>query len=93
METKAFHPNIEFVLLQLALDHDEEHVNRIDIVNLSQEQRVQLAKFILALPHLEVRHTRVKSDFWKFILATLTDNERKAWCTACKGYINRGVPF
>lgn len=93
METKAFHPNIEFVLLQLALNHDEEHVNRIDIVNLSQEQRVQLAKFILALPHLEVRHIRVKGDFWKFILATLTDNERKAWCTACKGYINRGVPF
>ena len=93
MATKAFHPNIEFVLLELALDHDEEQATQFDTANLSEEQRVQLAKFILALPHLEVRRVRVDDALWAFIGETLSDNERKAWRAACKGYINQGVPF
>ena len=93
MATKAFHPNIEFVLLELALDHDEEQATQFDVANLSEEQRVQLAKFILALPHLEVRRVRVDDALWAFIGETLSDNEREAWRGACKGYIHRGVPF
>lgn len=93
MATKAFHPNIEFVLLELALDHDEEQATQFDTGNLSEEQRVQLAKFILALPHLEVRRVRVEDALWTFIGETLSDNERNAWRAACKDYIHRGVPF
>jgi len=91
--TKSFHPNIEFVLLELGLDGEETTATSFDTDQLTKEQRGQLAKFMLALPHLEVRRARIDDDLWPFVLENIHDEERKAWRAACKAYIHSGTPF
>lgn len=91
--TKSFHPNIEFVLLALGLDDDGLLTTSFEIEHLSGEQRTQLAKFILALPHLEVRQVRVNEVLWPFVLGNIGDEQRNAWQASCKAYINKGTLF
>ena len=90
---KAFHPNIEFVLLELGLSEQDHVAPVFDATLLSEPQRQQLAKFILALPHLEVRRIRIDDALWSFVLEAIPEGERRAWRAACKAYIDRGVPF
>ena len=68
---KAFHPNIEFVLLELGLSEQDHVAPVFDATLLSEPQRQQLAKFILALPHLEVRRIRIDDALWSFVLETI----------------------
>ena len=90
---KAFHPNIEFVLLELGLSEQDHVAPVFDTTLLSEPQRQQLAKFILALPHLEVRRIKIDDALWSFVLETIPEGEHRAWRAACKAYIDRGVPF
>jgi len=91
--TKSFHPNIEFVLLTLGLNHDDVSHAAFEVGHLSGEQRTELAKFMLAIPFLEVRRARIDDALWPFVLQNISDEERKAWRTACKDYVNKGIPF
>lgn len=91
--TKSFHPNIEFVLLTLGLNDDDAFPTTFEVGHLSGEQRTELAKFMLALPFLEVRRARIDEALWPFVLQNISDEERKAWRTACKDYVNKGTPF
>lgn len=91
--TKSFHPNIEFVLLTLGLNDDDAFPTTFEVGHLSGEQRTELAKFMLALPFLEVRKARIDEALWPFVLQNISDEERKAWRTACKDYVNKGTPF
>ncbi len=93
VRSKAFHPNIEFVLLKLGLDKTEEKASMGDARKLDPVEQVQLAKFIVALPYLEVRKIRVEEALWAFVVDVLSEEERRAWQEACKSYIRRGVPF
>jgi hypothetical protein len=60
---------------------------------LTSDERTQLAKFIVAVPYLEVRKIRVDDALWSFVEATLSTDERTAWQSACKAYIRQGTPF
>jgi len=91
--TKSFHPNIEFVLLTLGLNRDDVSHAAFEVGHLSGEQRTELAKFMLAIPFLEVRRARIDDALWPFVLQNISDEERKAWRTACKDYVNKGIPF
>ena len=91
--TKSFHPNIEFVLLTLGLNRDDVSHAAFEVGHLSGEQRTELAKFMLAIPFLEVRRARIDNALWPFVLQNISDEERKAWRTACKDYVNKGIPF
>lgn len=91
--TKSFHPNIEFVLLTLGLNDDDAFPTTFEVGHLSEEHRTELAKFMLALPFLEVRRARIDEALWPFVLQNISDEERKAWRTACKDYVNKGTPF
>jgi len=91
--TKSFHPNIEFVLLTLGLHDDVFSATSFEVENLSGEQRTELAKFMLALPYLEVRRARIDDALWPFVLQNISDEERKAWRTACRVYVHKGTPF
>ena len=91
--TKSFHPNIEFVLLTLGLNDDDAFPTTFEVGHLSGEHRTELAKFMLALPFLEVRRARIDEALWPFVLQNISDEERKAWRTACKAYVNKGTPF
>ena len=91
--TKSFHPNIEFVLLTLGLHDDVFSATSFEVEHLSGEQRTELAKFILALPYLEVRRARIDDALWPFVLQNISDEERKAWRTACRVYVHKGTPF
>ena len=91
--TKSFHPNIEFVLLTLGLNDDDAFPTSFEVEHLSGEQRTELAKFMLALPYLEVRRARIDDALWPFVLRNISDEERKAWRTACRVYVHKGTPF
>ncbi|MGA0353630.1 MAG: hypothetical protein ACO3NY_08340, partial [Poseidonia sp.] len=91
--TKSFHPNIEFVLLTLGLHDDVFSATSFEVEHLSGEQRTELAKFMLALPYLEVRRARIDDALWPFVLQNISDEERKAWRTACRVYVHKGTPF
>ena len=93
IRSKAFHPNIELMLLQLQLNEwDDEHTH-FETSQLTDVERRQLAKFIVALPYLEVRKMRVDDGLWSFVETTLSTDERASWQTACKAYIRQGTPF
>jgi hypothetical protein len=84
---------MEFVLLTLGLNDDDAFPTTFEVGHLSGEQRTELAKFMLALPFLEVRRARIDEALWPFVLQNISDEERKAWRTACKDYVNKGTPF
>ena len=93
VRSKAFHPNIEMMLLQLQLNEwDDEHTH-FETSQLTQAERRQLAKFIVALPYLEVRKKRIDDTLWSYVENTLSTDERTAWQSACKAYIRQGTPF
>ena len=93
VRSKAFHPNIEVALLLLGLDDVDHGGVPFEPERLPPNERVQLAKFIVALPYLEVRKIRVDDALWSVVEMTLSTEERASWQTACKAYIRRGTPF
>lgn len=93
VRSKAFHPNIEVALLLLGLDDVDHGGVPFEPERLAPNERVQLAKFIVALPYLEVRKIRVDDALWSVVEMTLSTEERASWQTACKAYIRRGTPF
>ena len=93
VRSKAFHPNIELTFLHLGLDRLSDEEVPFETERLTSDERTQLAKFIVAVPYLEVRKIRVDDALWSFVEATLSTDERTAWQSACKAYIRQGTPF
>jgi hypothetical protein len=93
VRSKAFHPNIEVALLLLGLDGVGRGGVPFEPERLAPHERVQLAKFIVALPYLEVRKIRVDDALWSVVEMTLSTEERASWQAACKAYVRRGTPF
>ena len=90
---KAIHPNIEFIILTMKFEECEFTSNPPPLDSLSDKEQQQLAKFILILPLLETRKTKLHSDMNAITKQVLTKSERQQWMRASKAFIHKGHDF
>ncbi|MDA0715999.1 MAG: hypothetical protein O2866_03790 [archaeon] len=90
---KAIHPNIELIILSMKFEECDFSPHPPPLNSLNELEQQQLSKFILTLPYLETRRTKLHPEMQAITEEVFSKSERKQWIKSSKAFIHRGIEF